>query len=324
MSKTRALNKVSRYAKTMLPHSKQQEILNTQRMIRMSPHFLQVQFPADKVVADSDKIPADKFPYKVGDRVQIVRANKEAPNEVGRVGKIASLDIGSHSLMVEGLGGTVKTIVPPQAFFEGQTSPIVDFPKSLHISQVRLVASVADEETGREKDVAIHSLKVDTENKYYDADYNEFLPTRVAKHDESIVIPWPRPEKPLQKSKFATEAELVQERTFFPKTILEPPVPKAALGQIRNEHSRHNKNKEPITAEDIAKILAPEMPIPKSKREYLEKRAERFGPDGEKVKHKIIEDPELLAKIEEFVGREIEKGLEKRSFEEEKAYSQYQ
>lgn len=157
---------------------------------------------------------------------------------------------------------------------------------------------------------------VDLDGEYYDTDYNKFLPVRRLTHDPSVIIPWPRPKTPLAASEFATPADIVDERTFFPSTILEPPVPVAAISQIRNQHSRF-KRRPKITAQDLREMTAPEMPLSATKKAFLAEMKAKHQKAGPK-------SAELSKEVEDFIGKEIEKGLQKRIIEEQMAYQQYQ
>lgn len=159
----------------------------------------------------------------------------------------------------------------------------------------------------------MHSVELDGE--YYDADYNKFLPVRRLTHDPTVVIPWPRPRKPLAASQYATPADIVEERTFFPSSILEPPMPEAAVSQVRNPYSKF-KRRPKITAQDLREMTAPEMPLSATKKAYLAEM---------KAKHERSQvDPKVLKEVEDFIGQEIEKGLQKRMIEEKLALEQYQ
>lgn len=281
----------------------QQREQERQTVLRRAPEFFKVQLQnnVDETVQFKDR----EWKYMPGDRVQVLSGEDK-----GKVGKIASLAKDSNAVYVEGLGGTTRVVVPPHAFFPGQTRPVVDAPNMIKAENIRLVASIR-EENGAEKDVAVHSVSLSGE--YYDADYNKYLPYRRLTHDPEVIIPWPRPENPLAKSEFATPADVVEERTFFPNSILEPPLPEAALSQVRNKYSRF-KRRAPITAKDVREMTAPEMPLTATKKAYLaELKAKRSAPR-----------PQLNTEITDFIGDEIAKGLQKRLIEEEQHYQQYQ
>lgn len=299
---------VSRYARYFKNRSLtlQQREHEHANMLRKAPGFFKMQM--ENNVDETKRLKDNEWKFMPGDRVQILSGP-----EKGRVGKVTSLMKESNGLTVEGLGGTTRTVIPPQAFFPGQTKPVVDVPNMTKIENVRLVATIREED-GSDKDVAVHSVSLDGE--YYDADYNKFLPIRRLEHDPSVVIPWPRPRKPLAKSVYATPADVVEERTFFPTSILEPPMPQSAVGQIRNQYSRY-KRRPKITAQDLREMTAPEMPLSSTKKAYLAEMAAKHGKSGQK-------SPEVAKEIEDFIGQEIEKGLQKRIIEEQIAYQQYQ
>ncbi|KAF5100509.1 hypothetical protein D0Z00_001237 [Geotrichum galactomycetum] len=284
---------------------------NQKNMLRKFPDFYTHQIKSH--VDESLRLKANEWKYMAGDRVQILSGP-----EKGRIGKIAAILKESNAVSVEGLGGTSRILIPPQAFYEGQTRPIVDAPNAIPVSNIRLVATVK-EENGTEKDVAVHSVSL--EGEYYDADYNQFLPVRKLTHDRSVEIPWPRPAKPLAESEFATRADVVEERTFFPKSVLEPPLPPAAVSQIRNPYSRF-KRRPVITAEDLHEMTVPVMPLTPGKKKYLA-AVEALKKETEPKKVKIV-DPAKKKEIEDFIGAEIQKGLQKRLIEEKAALQQYQ
>ncbi|VVT44354.1 uncharacterized protein SAPINGB_P000388 [Magnusiomyces paraingens] len=327
MAARRELRKTSRYTRAMQSANAQQELYMNTRFKKAYPEFIRHQmFPHDTYIPEKERLQADEWPLMLGDRVQVVKPNKGFSDDRGKVGKIVHIDTRANMVFVDGLGGTKRLVVPPQSFSEGQTRPVVDVPQGMPIKNVRLVVTVPAEEDGQpDKDVAVHSLFIDKENKYYDPDYNQFLSTRVLEHDREVEIPWPRPAKllePTTDTELTTAAGVASERTFYAKSLVEPPVPVAALPQIRNIHSKFKRHKL-ITPQDILRFTTPVMPTPPAKKAYLAKAEERFGSDKSKVRPKHLDDSEF-AEIEDFIGKEIEKGLERRLTEETQAYAQYQ
>lgn len=327
--KTRELVKATRFTNYMKNWEQKSGV--SESNAKRQPTFLsQNHFKPDGTyVSPDDQIPFEKWPVKIGDRVQIITPNPGSLEDKLKVGKVTSYATQTNSIYVEGLGGTVKTLIPPQGFFENQSNPVIDLPRPIPIENVRLVVSTREEnpETGavEEKDVAVHSVKIDTKNKYYDADYNDFLPRRSLRHDVSVEIPWPRPEKPLQPSpsELTTDAETATARTWFPNSILEPPLPVEAIPQVRNPYSKFKSNRRNyvVSEEEASRVLAkmPKMPVPKEKKEYQQK----FDAIMEKAPPKTLTQEEL-AELENFVGIAIEEGLEKRAIEEQQHYQMYQ
>lgn len=328
--KTRNLTKYSRYTNFFKNWERQKGV--SENNAKMQPSFLSQNYfqPDGTFVSQDDQIGDDKWPIKIGDRVQVMTPNPDVPDDKFKVGKVTALARETNGVYVDGLGGTIKTIIPPQGFFENQKTPVIDLPRPVPIKNIRLVVSTREEnpETGaiEEKDLAVHSVEIDAKNKYYDADYNQFLPRRTLRHDLDTEIPWPRPEKPLAPSSgpLTTNSELSARRTWFPQSLLEPPVPAGALSQIRNPYSKFKRNTRvhyTVSQEEAQRVLAkmPKMPVPKQKKEY-----QRMFKDAmEKARPKALTKEEL-AEIENFVGVAIEDGLEKRRIEEEKHYQMYQ
>lgn len=328
--RARDITKTSRYTKFFKNWEKQKGV--SENNAKMQPSFLSQNYfqPDGTFITQDEQIGDDKWPIKIGDRVQVMTPNPEASDDKFKVGKVTALARETNGVYVDGLGGTVKTIIPPQGFFENQKNPVIDLPRPIPIKNVRLVVSTREEnpETGvmEEKDLAVHSLTIDANNKYYDEDYNEFLPKRTLRHDPDTEIPWPRPEKPLAASpgELTTSAELSSLRTWFPKSLLEPPVPLAAVSQIRNPYSKFKRNARVhyvVPEEEAQRVLSkmPTMPVPKEKKEYTR----MFKEAVEKARPKAPTQEEL-AEIQNFIGLAIEQGLEKRRIEEEKHYHMYQ
>lgn len=303
-----AKGNVSRYLRYYknLEKRPQQRAIRRLEMTKQVPEFYKnmIEHNVDK----TEMLKPNEWLFKTGDRVQI-----QTGADKGRVGKISQIFEESNRVVVEGLGGSTRVLLPTQAFQPGQTHPIVNMPNSIPVNDLRLVVSDVNEE-GKEKDYVVHSLTLEGEK--YDPDYNDFLPIRRLANDPDTIIPWPRPEEPLKPSVFATSADVVGQRTFFPNSLLEPPIPTAALSQIRNVHSKF-KRRPVVTAEDLKRMTPPVMPTPLGKKEYKAKLAavKRTVKKAEGKEWKDIQD---------FVGSEIEKGLQDRLVQEEAALHQYQ
>jgi large subunit ribosomal protein L24 len=183
----------------------------------------------------------------------------------------------------------------------------------VHYKNLRLVTKIKNED-GTEEDVAIHSIKFN--GTYYDHHTNTVRPIRRSVHDESIIVPYPRgdPVKP-SKSSLATNADVVDERGHFVTSILEPPIPVGALDQIRNPYSKYRRAKDgaKVTAKDLARYKAQEMPTTPATKKLLEEIA------------KLPKKPavEFTKDMESFIGQEVEKGLVKRRSEETAALDAY-
>ncbi|CAN6674636.1 large ribosomal subunit protein uL24m [Trichomonascus vanleenenianus] len=294
-----------RYAKTLKDLKGIARKIAEDNQFKHIPPFMQTQY---KLEVPEEKMIQDPL-FVEGDRVQIIKGKDR-----GKVGKIHSVFKRGNAVFVEGLGGTTRVVIPKPMWLEGQTKPVVNIPNPIPYENIRLVSQIKDE-SGKIEDVAVHSFVL--EGKYFDQDRNQMMPIRRAKHDKSIIIPYPLPPQPLEPSKpeLATPADEVDRRTFFPPPILESPVAMAALDQIRNPYSKWNKHKKvrPITEIEAQLFSPPEMPKTPATKKLLEELAKMPKP----------KPVEFTKEMEEYIAAEIEKGLTKRAAEETDALKHY-
>jgi large subunit ribosomal protein L24 len=274
-------------------------------MFKHNPPFLQAQI--NYTVREEERL--KHAPFVEGDRVQVVSGK-----ERGKVGTVHSVYKDGNCCFVEGLGGTTKMVLPRTMWLEGQSKPVTNVPNPIPYDNLRLVSTIKKED-GSTEDVAVHSIIF--KGNYYDPDRNEKLPIRRAKHNPSMVIPYPVPPTPLKESnpEIATPASAVEERTFFPASLHDMPIKIGALDQIRNPHSKWRKHKDSrrITAKEADYYSPPKMPANPSTKKLLQELAKVPKPQR----------PEFNKEIEDFISQEIEKGLQKRASQETEALNNY-
>ena len=133
----------------------------------------------------------------------------------GTVTKVVALQNETNRVFLEH-SETKRVAVPKQYWQPGQTSHIIDYPLPQHPKDLKVVGTLVEED-GTEKKIAADKLVFSGE--YWDEDYKKMMPYRRVKYNENIIIPWPRPE-PVQDCAYSTSGELVEERTFFPNSIV--------------------------------------------------------------------------------------------------------
>lgn len=280
-------------------------IIAQQRVQQETPPFYRMHLETN-VPPDEKISPA---PFATGDRVQMIRGPQK-----GMIGKISQVYENGNSVFVDGLGLPERVVMPKQIWFQGQTKPVMAVPKLVPYKDLRLVAKTMTED-GKEEDVIIHSFEL--EGRYFDEDLNDYRPIRRAVHDKRIVIPWPIEKASKSNSEYATDPTVVEERTFFPQSIIESSIPRAAVSQIRNVYSRYKRERyvRSITEQDFAQAKKREnkMPVTPATKELLEKLA-KLPPK------KTIP---FTKEIEEYISAEMKKGLERRVKEETAALDQY-
>lgn len=296
----------ARYKRTIDKLAGKAKVAAEARILRNQPPFYQVQLKHR--VKESEQIKT--LPFVVGDRVQAVRGEDK-----GKIGIVRSVYAEGNAFLVEGLGKSEKIVLPKEVWFQGQTSPVTNFPSLIKAKDLRLVTKLRNDD-GTEEDVAIHSIKF--RGKIYDQDTNTFRPIRRAAHDESMIIPYPAPAEPLKTSdeSMATSADVVDQKTYFPHSLVESPIPMGAVDQFRNIYSRFKRDRyaPKISEEDLARFKKPEMPITPATKELLAKLADL--PPKPSV--------EFTKETEDFISKEIEKGLEKQKQRATAALGQYQ
>lgn len=275
------------------------------RLYKHHPPFLQLQMNYN--VPEKEVI--DPPPFVEGDRVQLTTGP-----EKGKIGTVHSVYKDGNCVFVEGLGGTTSVVIPRSMWLQGQNKPYANIPNPIKYDKLRLVSQVKNED-GTVEDVAIHSVSFS--GTTYDKERNKIMPVRRAKHDPSIIIPYPLPPDPVKPSdeKYATAPDVVRERTFYPPSLAQGPIPTGALDQIRNPHSKWHKDRDArkISEREARKFNPPEMPQNPATRELLRKLAQLPKPEPTK----------FTKEIEDYISTEIEKGLNKRAKEEAEAIKMY-
>lgn len=269
------------------------------------------EIPEAAIVEPSKRLASKQLPFMRGDRVQI----RSGPDK-GKVGLIIDRypNLG-NAFYVAGVG-SLKLINPIENKSMGdpdQYEPVVDNYKVFDYEDLRLVSKIKNEQ-GQDEDVVIHSLELGPEE--YDSLSNTHLRRRFAKHDPQLVIPWPTTKvKPIEGAE-TTNATYADLRTYFVPSALESPLPIGAVDQITNVNNRYKRDRyaPKITAAQLERSMPPQMPLPPKTR-------------------KLLADLEAMPKpapavftpqMQEFIGAEIKKGLERRATKEAAALKTYQ
>lgn len=180
---------------------------------------------------------------------------------------------------------------------------MITVPTSILGKDLRLVADLDDEKTpGQTKTVAVRDVSFN--GSYYDEDYKKVMPYRCVKGQPDLVIPWPKPDPLDVKTDLATDPAIAREQTFWVDSIVKSPIPKGAILSIRNPHSKYKRGT--LTAKDIAKLVAPQMPLTDVKKSYLEEKKELAQ----------REIPKLTEEDMEAIGARVFEFLEKQKTEQ--------
>lgn len=294
-----------RYVKTIQDLKGLGRIIMQQRVLRENPPFYRMYLETE-VKKEEVQDPA---PFAPGDRVQMVRGPQR-----GMIGQITMLHKEGNCAFVDGLGENQRIVMPKEVWFQGQTKPVIPVPKLIPYKDLRLVAKIQNDE-GKEEDVVIHSFEL--KGKYFDKNINQYRPIRRAVHDSRIVIPWPIEKAEKSNPIYATDPDVVDERTFYPQSILQSTIPQGAVTQIRNVFSKYKRERyvRPITEVDLvyAREQEPKMPVPPATKKLLEELA----------KLPAKKTVPFTKDIEQYIAAEIKKGLHKRVTEETAALDQY-
>lgn len=274
-----------------------------------------MRIPQEVLVPPKDWKKARDIPFVAGDRVQIT--NGEHKNKVGQI--LYKYPFG-NAFAINGIPGEkmVNSIETKLQVGADDYEAVSDTPKVFDVKDLRLVSTVRTAE-GREQDVAIHSLKLGAEE--YDPVSNQHRRVRTAEFDDTIRIPWPTSrvqpvdEAKVESQKLTTTAPVADTRTHYVMSVLDPPMPRAAIDQITNLNNRFRRSRyaPKITAKDVEKYSAPKMPLNPRTRKMLADIAAMPKP----------EQPSFTPEMEEFISAEIKKGLAKRVDEEKAALKQY-
>lgn len=270
------------------------------------------EIPEAARIPPKDRLKDSDLPFVPGDRVQIA----SGPDK-GKVGRILLRYPGfGNAFMVAGVG-TTNVINPIESKYaeqdQDQYDAVTPMYKTFDYKDLRLVSRIKNED-GSEEDVCIHSIELGP--PVYDPVSNSYPRIRYAKHDKSITIPTPlnKPE-PIEKP-ITTNAVAAEARTHFVTSAIDCPIPIGAIDQVTNLNNRYKRGRyaRRVTAKDIAKAAAPAMPVAPKTRELLEKLKNLPKP----------EQPEFTREIEDFLGEEIKRGLQKRISQQDAAAQSYQ
>lgn len=253
--------------------------------------------------------PTRPLPFDVGDTVMVAKGPYK-----GQVGKVRTILRDSDYLELEGVGTERKIVYPPQVTRQ-MPSPVIDHRDPIHYKDLQLVTQIRNDDGSVEK-VAIHSVEL--VGKQYDPETNTFRPIRRATYDTSIQIPWPSTGRKLEagkKPEYNTAADAVDERSYWPTSLVEGPIPGGALDQIINPYSKYKRERYAgkITSADILHAQPPKMPVPPATKKLLEWRAANPKPQR----------PTLSDSMKEFIGKEMAEGLVKRQKQQAAALADY-
>lgn len=185
---------------------------------------------------------------------------------------------------------TEKKVLPKQHWVNQQTSHLLDYPKYIPRSDIRIAAKDRDEKGNVSYVVADEIIMTD---KYYDDRYKKWLPKRFIKHHKNIEIPWPRPPQEPKDGELSTGEQEVFEKTFELQSFAIPPFPKAVLDQLRNPYSKYKR--KVLSELQARRLNAPEMPLSKEQQIYLAKKAN----ESKKSPQPLSEE------IQDFIGQKM-------------------
>lgn len=248
------------------------------RELSRYPHYIRKMF---EQMQERSQIPAfrseygqvdEKKRYKLpqqwtvqpGDTVMITKGKYS-----GTVTKVVALQNETNRVFLEH-SETKRVAVPKQYWQPGQTSHIIDYPLPQHPKDLKVVGTLVEED-GTEKKIAADKLVFSGE--YWDEDYKKMMPYRRVKYNENIIIPWPRPE-PVQDCAYSTSGELVEERTFFPNSIVFSDSPSDLSKSMRHPLMKrpYKWGKEYLTKSDVKRLNPPSMPLSEAKLAAIEER----------------------------------------------------
>lgn len=209
---------------------------------------------------------------------------------------------------------TVKRIMQKLFWMDEQKSHLVDIPDYVPRKDIRVAARDRDAD-GKVYYVVAEELELG--EKYYDERYKEWLPKRFIKHHKTIEIPWPNPPAEPEDDYFSTKESTVLAKTYELQSLATPPIPEAALSQLRNPYSRHKKRV--LSEFEARKLNAPAMPLSPEQKIYLAKAAAQppktYQPLSDEIKAFIgqrisshmekIDSPAMLAHLKALTNLKI-------------------
>ncbi|ODQ63293.1 hypothetical protein NADFUDRAFT_29028 [Nadsonia fulvescens var. elongata DSM 6958] len=267
-----------------LPANLRTHLENKQK--QWNPHFMAQQMALS--VPEKERLKESEYHFMNGDRVQL-KDGKDA----GKIGKVVSIFKEGNAYYVEGVGEKMRTVLPREFWVPGQSLYVSDFPQPIKQDRLRLVVDMKDGDQSRE--VAIHTLSLSSDLKWND-DYKKPMPIRMVKHNkQTIEIPWPPAPEPVDCAEVATPADIARERTWFVENLLQSPIPKMALGDVRNPLREY---KAKVVRKNFLEKWnnRPTMPLSETKKAQL---AEKATKAAEPKFH-------LSKEVEEFIYQKVE------------------
>ncbi|QLQ81404.1 hypothetical protein HG537_0F01650 [Torulaspora globosa] len=231
------------------------------RMNESIPAFMRPALPS---VKEDEKFQSVKeWKFLPGDRVVITRGEKK-----GHICVVKQHDSTTNGFILDENGPSMSVPVPKQYWLEGQRTHVLTVPKAVTQQDLRLVADIDDPENpGQIKTVAVR--EVEFKGTYYDENYKKMMPYRSVVGENELIIPWPKPEA-MEDGELGTDPDFAREQTFWVDSIVKNPIPKSALLTVRNPHSKFRRGV--LTARDVAKLVAPKMPLSDTKKAFLEEK----------------------------------------------------
>lgn len=248
------------------------------RELSRYPHYIRKMF---EQMQERSQLPAFRSPFRQVDSKQryikpqqwgvqpgdtvLITKGKYA----GSTSKVVALQNETNRVFIEH-SETKRVVVPKEFWQPGQTSHIIDYPLPVHPKYLKVVGTIVNED-GTEKKIAADKLVF--KGEYWDEDYKKMMPYRRVKYNENIIIPWPRPE-PVEDCEYSTSEELVEERTFFPNSIVFSDSPVDLLKSMRHPLMKrpYKWNKQYLTKSDVKRLVPPSPILSEAK---LAGRAER-------------------------------------------------
>lgn len=260
-----------------------------QFMNKALPEFVR---PRSRVIQDeTQRFQSEKdWKFLPGDRVVITHGKHK-----GNVAVIKDLETATNSFILDENGPSKQVPVAKNYWLENQSSHLLALPVSVKRKHLKLVADLEDPENpGTTKTVAIKDVTFN--GTYYDKDRKKVMPYRCVVGRPDLVIPWPVPE-PTEDGPLGTDPKVARQQTFWIDTIVRNRVPRAAFLTLRNPHSKYKKRQ--LAPRDIAKLVAPQMPLSETKKKFLEEREMLAS----------REKPQLTDEDIEMIGKRVKEHL---------------
>ena len=239
-------------------------------------------------VKDEDAFKLEsQWKYLPGDRIVITKGSKR-----GNICVVKSHDKNTNGYILDDNGPTKAVPVPKPFWLAGQKSHILNVPVAVGQEEIKLVADIDDPvNPGQLKTVAVKDIVF--RGTYYDENYKKLMPYRQVSGLADMVIPWPKPEVVESIDDLGTDPDVAREQTFWVSSIMKNSIPNAALLTLRNPKSKYRRGT--LTAKDIAKLIAPKMPLTPTKKAYL----------AEKKEFSEKEKPKLTSSDKDIISEKI-------------------